>query len=388
MAVWWTKEKVKKAKKLLSESTSVSLALLKIEKELKRKVTRDSLRNAFRRNGGDGSLEKCLKSEIDPDAPPHVNKLVDFISKGSKSISLGDVCDYMDLSPKRVNKIIEEARVLGYRVETLNDTDVYLDKKPKVQDEVKALPLSRKGKNIIRFAAISDTHIGAKSAMKEEIKHFVNEAYDKYDVRTIVHAGDCLAGNGVYRGQAIELEKWGCKEQCDLFAETLPKREGLQYIAITGNHDIDFVKKNGADPAFTISKLRDDFTFIGDLKAKFIVEGTDLEVEVIHVRSSAHARSYSIEKHIYKTLSQNNMPDVVLAGHRHTSCFLEVQGVQCFMLPCFEDANLFVKYNDFSPSAGGTIIDIVLNENNQIIECVPRFKYYSPRVEKVRTFSV
>lgn len=388
MATWWTKDKIKKAKKVLSESTSVSLALLKLEKVLKKKITKDSLRNALKRHGQRGDLESYIKSEIDPDSPPHVNKLLDFISKGTKSLSLGEICDYMDLSPKRVNKIIEEARVLGYRVETLNDKEVYLDKKPRVQDKVKSLPLSREGKNRIRFAAISDTHIGAKAAMKEEIQHFVNEAYDKYNVRTIVHGGDCLAGNGVYRGQEVELERWGCQDQCELFAEVLPKREGLNYIAITGNHDIDFVKKNGADPAFTISKLRDDFTFIGDLKAKFLVEGTELEVEVAHISSTAHARSYSLEKHIYRTISQTNMPDVVLCGHRHVAGFFEVQGIQCFMLPCFEDANFFVKYKDFYPSAGGTIIDIVLNEYNQIIECIPRFKYYSPRAEKVKTFKV
>ena len=224
--------------------------------------------------------------------------------------------------------------------------------------------------------------------MKEEIKHFVDTCYNDYGITTIFHGGDCLAGNKVYKGQAAELEDWSGQGQCEIFAETLPQHKDLQYVGILGNHDVDFIKSNGIDPAFIIGSLRKDITFIGNLKGKCILGDSDLELELVHIKSSAHARSYSLEKFIHQQASRDNHPDILMAGHRHINGFFEIQGIQAFLLPCFEAETLFALYSAYYPSIGGLIVTFVLDGDNKLLRCEPSFRRYNLREPEKKIISV
>ena len=230
---------------------------------------------------------------------------------------------------------------------------------------------------------ISDTHLGSSAALEEEVKHFINMAYDEYGIRTIFHGGDITTGNSVYRAQVSELDFWGCQQQCERVAEVFPERDGLTYYGILGNHDINFRKTAGIDMGYILHSLRKDIIILGELKSTFMLDS--LRVELLHIKSHAHAKSYALEKHIARTVSKGNHPDVILAGHRHVGAYFMSNGIHAFMLPCFEDSNLFVKYNDFVPSIGGIIIEFVFNEDGQVISCIPNFKIYNPKQDELIT---
>jgi len=446
---WWTDERIERAKKILSESQTVYSAVLRMQKEFKKAVSEDSLRTAFMRHEGKGtlvcylkkgrrktkldakeedinlivdilkkhkslkpamkelknkvgigntSLRKLLKKQFGQTSTPgeflkgsitqveekneQIEEMVKLIKKRTKSrnnnfITFRELCDVMDISPGRAENLIDEGKALGY---TLNVSDdiLYLNTETKKeQKQVHKINMPKKEKNKITVAAISDTHCGSKHCMKEEIKHFINLCYNEYGITTIFHGGDCLAGNKVYRGQVAELEEWSAQGQCEIFAETLPQFKDLQYIAILGNHDIDFIKSNGVDPAFIINNLRKDVKFIGNIKGKCILGDSNLELELVHIKSSAHARSYSLEKFIHKQTSRDNHPDILMAGHRHINGFFEIQGIQAFLLPCFEAETLFALYHTYYPSIGGLIVSFVLDDDNKLLRCEPSFMRYN-----------
>lgn len=349
---------------------SFGISEYKASRIIKEKYGRNALLSGFLKKQDFITVEESRQPDID-----NLIKIVKKYSTKKSPILFRDLCDALDLSPKRTEETINAALAAGYQL-SFTDNKVVLSVKVPPQRSVPTLSIKQHEKNRIRLGVISDTHCGSKAFMKKEMQHFINTAYDDYDVRTILHAGDMLAGNKVYKGQEAELEVWGCSDQCDILTESLPERKGLQYIGILGNHDVDFIKSNGADPAKAIGKARSDIRILGHIKSKFVIEKYDLEIEIAHIKSSAHARSYSLEKHIYRTISNTNSPDVIFCGHRHINGYFEVQGIHAFLVPCFENANIFVLYNDFKPSVGGLIVDLVLDKDNNIIRCDNSFHIY------------
>ena len=53
---WWTKERIEKSKKILAESKTIYAAIIRMQKEFKKTISEDSLRTAFMRHEGKGSL--------------------------------------------------------------------------------------------------------------------------------------------------------------------------------------------------------------------------------------------------------------------------------------------------------------------------------------------
>jgi predicted phosphodiesterase len=235
---------------------------------------------------------------------------------------------------------------------------------------------------ILKFGIISDTHYGSKAATVDLINHFVNSAYNE-GVRRIIHGGDITTGNSVYKGQVSELSHWGCHAQCLEVCKNLPTKPDLKYFAILGNHDMNFVKEAGVDPGLILEDMRSDIKIFGHIKGRIILQPGDISIEVIHIKSNAHARSYALEKHLSKSIYKGSLPHMVLAGHLHRAGYFPMNGVHCFMLPCFEDENLFVKYHDFVPEVGGIIVTLELTEDNQIISCFPKFMFYNTRKDEV-----
>jgi len=376
----WTNEKLEAVKKIIGKHSTLKDALKDIDDTFG--FSYDAVKRAFARNGYSTPSRYLLqdsKAEVDNS---QLDKLLAVI-KHRKRLTLRELCDRMDCGPNRLELLLKKARSLGYKF-ILDDDSFSLDKESEIDTSVAniAVPLPKRGKRrTIRLGIISDTHFGSKAALVEQVADFVNRAYDEYGVRDILHAGDITTGNSVYGDQIAELSHWGCQAQCEEAAKWLPCKKDLKYYAILGNHDINFIKKAGIDPGLVLHALRPDINIIGQLKKTLVLEDCGVSIELIHIKSTAHARSYALEKHVAKNVNKRSCPDIVLAGHLHTNGYWMLNGIHCLLLPCFEDANFFVKYFDFLPSTGGVILDIELNEDNQIIQIVPKFEMYNQKVE-------
>jgi predicted phosphodiesterase len=436
--LWWTRAKINRAKKILGDSITISEAVRRVSSEFKREITEDGLRSAFIRNGAKGSLETYLKSSFKSNVKPedtagtiiqiisqHNNlnaayaeikrvlnigrsttlkkvkksfgkdaKLVNFLKKETVVVDTSDevsalvslvdkhrdLCDLMNMAPSKVEGLVNEAIAYGYRVK-ISDDRFSVNKELETPQDAPSTEviIPKVAKSTVRLGIISDTHFGSKTCLREEIKNFVDTAYNDYGVRTMLHCGDIFAGIEVYHGQEAEVSHWGCDAQLSDAVENLPKKDGLEYYGILGNHDVSYVKRAGVDIGDRFARLRPDYHHLGELKERLIVNGID--IELIHLKSSAHARSYSLEKHIYQSISKINHPDVVLCGHRHTNGYFEIQGVHTLLIPCFEYASIHLKYCDFVPSIGGVIMDFILDDDDKLIRVSPTFFLY--KAEKI-----
>lgn len=373
----WTDEKIQEAVSILRKHRNIPEALMEMKNRLGIPVSYRRLHAVIKEKFGPlvsvgGFLMGQDGNTLMDDSILH---LIKYIKKNrKKKLSFRGMCDEFDCSPKKMELLIADARTYGYKIDIGNDT-LSLDTEIPVETVAQKVFIPSETKRQFRIGVISDTHFGSNGTLTKELQHFVNLAYDDFDVRVMLHCGDILAGDQVFKGQVAELDHWGCTKQCKAAADGLPKLDGLEYWGILGNHDISFVKGSGIDVGFNLQSLRPDFHCVGALKHKLSLNG--VEVELAHLKSAAHARSYSLEKHIYRTISPNNQPQAVFCGHRHTNGYFEVQKIHTFLVPCFEDVSMFLLYHDFLPSIGGVIVDFFLDENNKIIRLSPQFFLYN-----------
>jgi predicted phosphodiesterase len=379
MKIRWTQKNVEKLIKLLKKSNSIEEAVLRTQQIFGRVVTSETIKRVLKEKS-ELSIPDLLNERAAQQGIDEFVSILKNSKKGKGFLTLEDLCNRLDKTPNDVRKLIKIAENKGYKFKIGSERIVVDNKEEEVFDLTEVQETATKLPNrtkTIKIGIISDTHFGSKAALTACVKDFIHKAYDEHGIRTILHCGDILAGNGVYKGQMAELSYWACDDQCDAAIEGMPKLDGLNYYAILGNHDVDFIKKVGVDPGRKLSKSRDDIHIVGQLKGKVILRPENIIIEMLHIKSSAHARSYVLEKYMTRAIFKGDLPHVILEGHRHTAGYFALNGVQCLLVPCFEDRNMFVKYHGFVPEVGGTILTLELDENNTIVGCTPQFIFYN-----------
>jgi predicted phosphodiesterase len=302
-----------------------------------------------------------------------VQKLVDITKR--TPLNFAALCDRMDLAPARTRALIDVALKAGIQVNVENDL---VGIKPTAESStVQNIGIAPTVGQRQKVAVISDTHLGSKYCLRPQLKDFIEYAYDQ-GVREILHPGDILDGD--YRHGKFEMSHMGLDEQTrDLF-ETLPRKKGLTYHAITGNHDHTFTAESGMDVGLYIERTfkalgRNDFRAYGNRGAFLRVRGA--VVHLWHPRSGvSYARSYALQKHIEKYAS-GEKPNILLAGHWHVYCHVYERGVHALACPTFQGGGSeFAKSLGGAPAIGGMILSWDLTSHGTMRSFIHEYRAY------------
>jgi hypothetical protein len=222
----WSERRLQVVKDTLGKFETTRAALPAIGRALKVEVTEDMIRAALR-GAGEPSPRHFWKK---PDAGPQADaarftRLVELVR--GEPIAFSSLCDKLNLSPQRARELVLQARAEGIKVHVENDHVGLRIAEP--IEKVQVTKISPVVGERQRVGVISDTHLGSKYCLREQLKDFVHYAYDQ-GVREILHPGDVLDGD--YRHGKFEMTHMGIHEQTrDLF-ETLPALPGLTYHGI------------------------------------------------------------------------------------------------------------------------------------------------------------
>jgi len=316
------------------------------------------------------------RSDHEPEAPNRFRRLVEVTRR--EPLPFSELCDKLDLSPAKCRKLISDAEAAGVRVQVAHN-HVGIEASVPGADVVPVGVAPAVG-DAYRCAVITDTHAGSRYAMREQLRDFVNYAYDE-GCREVLHCGDMLDGN--YRHGVFELTHSGIDDQARDAGETLPQRDGLHYHAITGNHDFTFAEKTGMSVGRHIEAVwrnelgRQDLTFHGDRSAYLRVGGV-----VVHLwhpkKSPGYALSYQLQKQVEKYTSLK--PQILLVGHWHIYCAIAVRGVEAIGVPCFQGGgSAFGKSLGGNPSIGGLILEWRTTEHGTMRDFAIRPRRYYER---------
>lgn len=279
-----------------------------------------------------------------------------------KELDLSELADLIAQGPAGKEKIEKQARAISELQEAL-----MLAVKRKRAYEVPVKTTA----NTLKFALIGDTQVGSLYQRLDALKEFyafcANEGVD-----TVFHAGDVIDGWRVYRGQEFELHPNGRSwpEQREMFADSMPRIEGMVTIFITGNHDSSFKRLVGMIVGDELSRARPDWKYIGQDVGDVVLkteDGQGLKVRLLHPGGgTAYADSYRLQK-IIEALPGGLKPDVLAVGHYHKALWEpNYRNVSGFLVGTFQSQTPYMIQKSLAAHIGGWVVTVVLGKRGRL----------------------
>ncbi len=330
-----------------------------------RAIGRDlrSLQRWRKRNGVVVGDDPAPEPQTDPDA----EKLLPLL-KGGRSI--GDLADAVDKSPATVKRWLADLQTRGYNLAQAGESwrlDTYV-----APAEARVDHSTREAR--LRIGIVSDTHLGSKQQQLSHLEDFYARC-QAAGVTDVYHAGDLLAGDGVYKGQTGEIFQHGEDDQVDYAAEAYPRREGVRTHVIGGNHDLVFVMHGGADPIRQLAAMRDDIDYLGPYSA-WVQLAPNCVLYLVHgAGATAYAISYKLQK-LIESFEGGRKPHLAAVGHWHQRAYMFARNVHGMLAGCFEAQTDFERRRALQPQIGGTILELEFADDGSVQTVKPEFVTY------------
>lgn len=220
------------------------------------------------------------------------------------------------------------------------------------------------GTQTIKFAVISDTHIGSKYAQLTYLHDFYNLC-EKEGIKDVYHAGDLTDGLKMRVGHEYELYEVSADDMRDDVIKNYPCRCGMTTHFITGNHDASIYKQVGYDIGQAIARARDDMKYLGrDCAVINLTPKCTLELR--HPWDGmSYAMSYKPQKMI-ESMESDSKPNILVIGHYHKALYLFYRNVHCLLGGCFQAQTPFERGKGISVHLGGWIVEVEVDKDGTV----------------------
>lgn len=380
----WTEDETRKLLKAVKRAKTTEEALAAIHQVTGQKLSIDAIDMKLNRLGQPRLRQIVAENTTTVKRDEKSAELARFATVAKKGGTLEEICDQLDLAPKKAKAMIEAAKSAGYRIELKAGVVGFVP--PTENREISRIiaPATEEQK----FAVISDLHIGSKYCLEDELRDFVHHAHRDHGVTQFFLGGDNL--DGVYKHSRWEESHHGFDPQASRFAKVLPRLKGVRYDGIAGNHDETFEKESGLDVCRAIEDVfrregRDDLRLHGH-RGTYIryapKGGRGVLVELWHpLGGAAYAVSYKLQRHV-EEYGVGAKPDFVAAGHWHQQCYVVRRGVHCFLAGTFHGGGSpFSKALGGAQAIGGWIIKYKQTMQGTIREVTPTWRAYYEKEE-------
>ena len=182
----------------------------------------------------------------------------------------------------------------------------------------------------LRVGIVSDTHLASKEEAVPEL-HMAYDTFVEEGITEVWHAGDLIAGIGVYATQAGDLKLHTMDAQVEYAKINYPSRPGIKTRVIAGNHDIEgAIGRLGANPVVMVCNQRDDMEYLGDYQAWLEMPNGAWGC-LHHGRGGmSYAVSYKPQK-IIEGLPGGRKPALMIFGHWHVAHVVRHRKVHALM---------------------------------------------------------
>jgi predicted phosphodiesterase len=269
-----------------------------------------------------------------PVEDPMLQRVIKLVTK-KKGITVIDLCNALDASPKKMIGLIEAAEEQGYSLGVAHG--VVGIKPPSARENGWSVkPANYKPGQMNKIAVCSDLHAGSTYHLKPALRAFIEKAYSE-GVRDFFNPGDLL--EGCYRHAQWELSHASWEGQAHDLLDSIPDLPGMNFHFIDGNHDWTWTERNGYESGKALVTLaksigRKGFHYYGARGALINYGGT--RIELWHPKKGlGYSLSYQLQNHIRDT-NPRKLPDLLFTGHWHKYVKLRQQDVWAFASGTFQ----------------------------------------------------
>lgn len=294
-------------------------------------------------------------------------KALDLYDEGKTVYEIKNILyDEID-SPNNDSKLKKVKRLIASYVSTLDE----------VPQELVEIDTNMKyrGENEIKFAVISDTHIGSKFEQRTNLNAFYDEL-QKRGIKYVYNAGDICDGS-VHMHKGFENEQYarGFEEQAQNVIKNYPHREGIKTYFITGNHDNSFSKDNGADIGHRIGQERKDMFYLGPCEC--ILNLTPKVTMGLYHRGKGVSKGLSLYgQNFVDGMDENDKPTISVFGHIHKTMFMKYKGTNIIYPASFQGRTPFMKSLGLTSEIGGYIVTLKLNDDGSLKSMITEYIGY------------
>jgi len=220
---------------------------------------------------------------------------------------------------------------------------------------------------VYRFGLISDTHLGSKATHLKDLHEFYDILHDR-GVDTVLHAGDITDGWEIHANQVNELkaDAIGWKRLREHTVANYPKRDGMDTLFISGNHDRKLWRRQGIRLGKQLDNEREDLHWLGDSMARLVFDAdNDIDLELIHPSGGQpYTLGYRAQT-LYREQPTEMRPSMAAIGHLHGRLHAASEGVRAWYAACWKDLTTYGKRKGHAAEIGGFDVRVTI-EDGQI----------------------
>ena len=267
-----------------------------------------------------------------------VEKLQAYLVK-RKSPQVSQVVKDLELEEYQIYGLVEMLKKKGYMFDILDDKIVKI--KPLKENDIYEIPNDLE---TLKLLLISDTHLASRYDRLDILKYLYKKA-DERGINYVLHSGDLCEGVSGRPQQLYELKECSYTWQRDYVIKNYPKSNVPTYIC-SGNHDLWWIKRCGADIVKDICERREDLHYLGS-------DCEDIKIGKLRVRlyhgsgGSAYAKSYKLQKYL-DSIPMEERPHILQTGHTHNAFYMKQGNTHCFQTSCLQDLTPFERSMGFN----------------------------------------
>ena len=266
-----------------------------------------------------------------------IKQILEFYEQG---LSLGEICQEMNLQPGEFNHLLKLIRDYGYNSSKTYSSDgkiFYKLNKTLNFKTSNSIRINVKDR-ILRAVFISDPHIGSEFERTDLLKKVINDYAKSHDIHIIFNGGDVI--ENIYSDNNKKLHNLTDVSQAKKVIRIHPFHPDMIYFTLYGNHDYKSILENGFDIARYIEDRRYDIVSLGYGNC------------TIHMKDDAIALVHDLSKSSKSTIPEN--VSLVFRGHSHKSKNRENKIIY---IPSLSDSD--TSCFDFKPLVGFLDVEFI-----------------------------
>jgi len=232
----------------------------------------------------------------------------------------------------------------------------------------------------VRFGVVSDTHIGNRHAMEEQLAE-AYAVFKREGITSVYCPGNLIDGEKTYRGQEYEITVMGVDNVVANLARVWPRVPGITtyHVASSTCHEGFYLKSAGILIGKLIENARPDMKYLGMDEADVVLQDNEARptLRIVHPGGgTSYADSYRPQK-IVESYSGSEKPTILAIGHYHKGGYYDIRDVAVIQAGCLERQTPFMRKLSLRAVMGFWIIEARFTDDGSLRRFRPEFfKYY------------
>lgn len=328
-------------------------------------ITYEGVRSVYRRHGKTFKNPDVIRAKTNDTLAGRTNLKDRLLPRLRTKASINQLANYLNVPADHILLALTKLQLEGYsQIKIWSEGgEAFAQIFKRAKDTNNEYDISDKWKNAstITLGIISDTHIGSEYYNEEALNHFYDLMVER-GIKTVLHCGDLFEGFKRARPEAFLNNKAiGFQAQLNYGERVFPKRDGVETLVISGNHDEWYMVEGLADIVKTFARIRPDVKFLGNSFARVWLT-PKLDLTLFHPNDGTSSNIFG-KLQQFLARGGDKRSKINILGHYHKFAYLKHDGMHAFYPASFQRQSNWMSRNNLHSEVGALILTLKVDTN-------------------------